>query len=61
MFEAECNFTMQFFQFVGGQCDKVEKENHVAASREKLRYERELYLKFIHFPRKNFKFHFFKP
>jgi len=42
MSEAECNFIMQFSQFVGGQCDKVEKENHVAASREKLRYKREL-------------------
>ena len=36
MFEAEGTFIMQFSQLVHGQFDKVEKENHVAASKEKL-------------------------
>lgn len=52
MFEADCNFTTQFSQFVGGQCDKVEKENHVAASREKLRYKKGTYLKVSPLPKK---------
>ena len=36
VFEKELTFIMWFSQLMGGQLDKVGRENHVAASKEKL-------------------------